>query len=63
MGECPQWPAEGISRIPHWLYPDPEIHAREQARIVGGPNWSYVALEAEIPQPVDYNCSCNAIVT
>ena len=54
MGERPQWPAEGISRIPYWLYTDPEIYAREQERIFGGPNWSYVALEAEIPQPGDY---------
>ena len=44
MGEHSQWPAEGIFRIPHWLYPDPEIHAREQARIFGRPNWSYVAI-------------------
>ena len=50
MGERPQWPAEGISRTPYWLYSNPEIYAREQDRICGGPNWSYVTLEAEVSQ-------------
>ncbi len=54
MGAIHEWPAGGISRIPYWLYSDPEIYAREQERIFCGPNWSYVALEAEIPKSGDY---------
>ncbi len=49
-----RWPAEGIARVPYWAYSDAEIYAREQARIFGGPSWSYVALEAEIPAAGDY---------
>ena len=48
------WPAEGVSRVPFWAYSDPEVYAREQARIFCGRSWNYVALEAEIPRPGDY---------
>jgi salicylate 5-hydroxylase large subunit len=48
------WPQEGVTRLPYWVYSDPEIYAREQERIFRGPNWSYVALEAEIPLPGDF---------
>ena len=48
------WPSEGIARVPFWIYTDPEIYQREQERIFCGPNWSYVALEAEIPSAGDY---------
>ena len=57
MGERPdalQWPEEGISRIPYWVYSDPGVYAREQERIFGGRCWAYVALEAEIPNPGDF---------
>ena len=49
-----EWPKEGISRIPYWVYTDPEIYAREQERIFCGRSWAYVALEAEIPTPGDF---------
>ena len=49
-----QWPAEGIARVPYRADSDPEIYAREQARIFCGPSWSYVALEAEIPNAGDW---------
>ena len=49
-----QWPAEGVSRIPYWIYTDADLYAREQERIFCGPSWSYVALEAEIPKPGDF---------
>jgi salicylate 5-hydroxylase large subunit len=54
MRQEQRWPAEGISRVPYFIYSDPEIYAREQERVFFGPNWSYVALEAEIPNPGDY---------
>lgn len=45
------WPAEGATRVPYWVYQDPEVYAEEQARIWRGPTWSYLCLEAELPGP------------
>lgn len=44
------WP-EGVSRIPNWIYSDPDVYQRELDRIFYGPHWSYVGLEVEIPEP------------
>ncbi len=52
-----QWPAAGPSRVPNWVYTDPEIFAREQERIFAGPSWLYVCLDAEIPHPGDFTRS------
>ena len=38
MGSRHGWSEEGISRIPYWIYFDPEIYAREQERIFCGPS-------------------------
>src|SRR5665213_3195122 len=51
------WPAAGPSRVPNWVYTDPDIFAREQERIFGGPSWLYVCLDAEIPNPGDFTRS------
>jgi salicylate 5-hydroxylase large subunit len=48
------WPSEGVTRVPFWIYSDPEIYRREQERIFGGPFWSYVGLAAELPQTGDF---------
>jgi len=52
-----QWPAAGPSRVPNWVYTDPDIFARELERIFSGPNWLYVCLETEIPNPGDFTRS------
>jgi len=52
-----QWPDGGCSRVPNWVYTDPEIFAREIDRIFGANDWLYVCLEAEIPNPGDYKRS------
>jgi salicylate 5-hydroxylase large subunit len=52
------WPGEGSSRVPFWVYTDPEIYAREQARIFAGAAWSYVGLAAEIPSAGDFKRTC-----
>jgi salicylate 5-hydroxylase large subunit len=52
-----RWPAGGESRVPNWVYTDPDIFAREQERIFEGPNWLYVCLDAEIPKPGDFTRS------
>ncbi|HZS84560.1 MAG TPA: aromatic ring-hydroxylating dioxygenase subunit alpha [Stellaceae bacterium] len=51
------WPADRTSRVPFWIYSDPEIYRLEQERIFAGPSWSYVALEAEIPRAGDFKRS------
>jgi salicylate 5-hydroxylase large subunit len=48
------WPDEGVTRIPYWVYSDPELYAREQQRVFGGPFWSYVALACEVPAAGDF---------
>ena len=48
------WPRNDYSRVPYRLYHDPELYGREQDRIFEGPTWSYLCLEAEIPEPGDY---------
>jgi salicylate 5-hydroxylase large subunit len=52
-----QWPADASSRVPFWLYSDAEIHRLEQERIFAGRAWSYVGLEAEIPNAGDFKRS------
>ena len=51
------WPKEGLTRVPYFLYDDPEIYAREQERIFRGRSWNYVGLVAEIPAAGDFTRS------
>lgn len=51
------WPRKDYTRVPYWLYHDPGVYAAEQERIFKGPTWSYVGLEAEIPNPGDFRTS------
>ena len=48
------FPRADYSRIPYRLYHDPEIYRQEQERIFKGPCWSFLALEAELPNPGDF---------
>src|ERR1700733_13194089 len=48
------WPRRDYSRVPFHLYHDPAIYRLEQERIFKGPAWSFVGLEAEIPNPGDF---------
>jgi phenylpropionate dioxygenase-like ring-hydroxylating dioxygenase large terminal subunit len=45
------WPIEGATRVPYWVYQDQDIYDREQARIFRGATWSYLCLDAELPEP------------
>jgi salicylate 5-hydroxylase large subunit len=49
-----EWPSADTARVPFWVYTDPQVYAREQERIFGGPFWSYVGLAAEIPNVGDF---------
>ena len=51
------WPALDYSRVPYRLYHDTEIYALEQERIFRGSAWSFLGLEAEIPEPGDCRAS------
>jgi salicylate 5-hydroxylase large subunit len=51
------WPAQGVTRVPFWVYTDPDVYAREQERIFAGRSWCFVALAAEIPNPGDFKRS------
>ncbi len=42
------------SRVPYKVFSDAEIYDREQERIYRGPTWSFLGLEAEIPNDGDY---------
>jgi salicylate 5-hydroxylase large subunit len=46
----PRWPT-GPERVPFALYSDDAVYRRELERIFHGPSWSYVGLEAELPEP------------
>jgi len=51
------WPVLDYSRVPYRFYHDAEIYQREQERIFGGPTWSLLGLEAEIPNPGDFRAT------
>jgi anthranilate 1,2-dioxygenase large subunit/terephthalate 1,2-dioxygenase oxygenase component alpha subunit len=48
------WPAEGATRVPYWVYQDPEVYEWEQSRIWRGKTWNYLCLEAELPEPQSF---------
>jgi len=48
------WPAEGLTRVPYWVYQDVDLYGEEQRRIFQGPTWNYLCLEAEIAEPQSF---------
>jgi anthranilate 1,2-dioxygenase large subunit len=48
------WPTLDYSRVPYRLYHDPEAYQREQEQIFRGPTWNFLGLEAEVPNPGDF---------
>jgi anthranilate 1,2-dioxygenase large subunit/terephthalate 1,2-dioxygenase oxygenase component alpha subunit len=51
------WPAEGLTRVPYWVYSDHGLRDREQTRIFCGNTWSFLCLEAELPAANTYRRS------
>jgi anthranilate 1,2-dioxygenase large subunit/terephthalate 1,2-dioxygenase oxygenase component alpha subunit len=47
------WPT-GLTRVPYWVYTDPEVLAAEQQRIFEGRVWNFLCLEVELEKPGDY---------
>jgi anthranilate 1,2-dioxygenase large subunit len=54
MATAAIWPALDYSRVPYRLYHDAQLYGREQEWIFGGPVWSLLGLEAEIPKLGDF---------
>jgi anthranilate 1,2-dioxygenase large subunit/terephthalate 1,2-dioxygenase oxygenase component alpha subunit len=52
-----QWPGEGLTRVPYWIYSDQELYAQEQERIFRGNTWNFLCLEAELPRPNTFRTS------
>ncbi|HTW72144.1 MAG TPA: Rieske 2Fe-2S domain-containing protein [Acetobacteraceae bacterium] len=44
----------GLTRVPYWVYQDPDLPALEQRRIFEGPVWNFLCLETEIANPGDW---------
>ena len=57
-GNVRHWPAEGLTRVPYWVYCDSDLLEREQERIFAGATWSFLCLEADLPAPNTY-CRSN----
>jgi anthranilate 1,2-dioxygenase large subunit/terephthalate 1,2-dioxygenase oxygenase component alpha subunit len=47
------WPP-GLTRVPYWVYRDPDTLRDEQTRVFEGPNWNYLCLEADLPEVGSY---------
>tara|TARA_R110000787_G_scaffold235621_2_gene342324 strand:- start:12802 stop:14073 length:1272 start_codon:yes stop_codon:yes gene_type:complete len=48
------WPQSEEMQVPYQVFTDPRIFDQEQENIFRGPHWSFLALEAEIPEPNDF---------
>jgi anthranilate 1,2-dioxygenase large subunit/terephthalate 1,2-dioxygenase oxygenase component alpha subunit len=52
-----RWPAEGLIRVPYWVYSDRTLYEEEQERIFRGDTWTFLCLEAELPTPSCFRAS------
>ena len=48
------WPAEGVTRVPYWVYQDEAVYREEQEKIFRGATWNYLCLEAELAEPQSF---------
>ena len=48
------WPDEGLTRVPYWIFQDQAIYAAEQRRIFQGPSWNYLCLAVEVKNTGDF---------
>ncbi|MBS0219397.1 MAG: aromatic ring-hydroxylating dioxygenase subunit alpha [Proteobacteria bacterium] len=48
------WPEDSVARVPYWVYQDGDNYKRELRRLFEGATWTFVCLEAEIPNRGDY---------
>ena len=50
------WPA-GLTRVPFWVYQDPDLLRAEQESLFEGAVWNYLCLEVEIANPGDWRAT------
>lgn len=53
----PATAAPQACQVPYKVFTDPRFYVLEQQRIFRGETWSFVALEAEVPDPGDYKAT------
>jgi phenylpropionate dioxygenase-like ring-hydroxylating dioxygenase large terminal subunit len=46
--------AGDVTRVPYWVYRDPDLPKIEQERVFEGPVWNFLCLEDEIANPGDW---------
>ena len=46
--------SRGLTRVPYWVYQDPDIARHEQTRIFHGPVWNFLCLEVDIAKAGDF---------
>jgi phenylpropionate dioxygenase-like ring-hydroxylating dioxygenase large terminal subunit len=51
------WPTEGLTRVPYWIYADRDIYAEEMEKIFRGDTWNFLCMEAEVPRPNTFRTS------
>jgi salicylate 5-hydroxylase large subunit len=51
------WGDAPTSRVPGWVYTDPEVYRQELERFFYRGHWCYVGLECEVPAPGDFKRS------
>ncbi len=49
-----EWKTDQLTRIPYWVFQREDVYAREQQRVFKGNSWSYLCLEAEVPEVGDF---------
>ncbi|MDD0810150.1 aromatic ring-hydroxylating dioxygenase subunit alpha [Curvibacter sp. RS43] len=54
LGRPVFFPQQDGSRVPYRVFSSQEVYEREQERIYRGPVWSFLGLEAEIPNVNDF---------
>ncbi len=47
------WPP-GLTRVPYWVYRDPQVARDEQTFVFEGSGWHYLCLEIDVPAIGDY---------
>lgn len=51
------WPSDQLTRVPYWIYSDSALYGEEMERIYRGDTWSFLCMEAELPQPNTFRTS------
>ena len=52
----PAW-AGDVTRVPYWVYTDPDLPKSEQELVFEGPVWNFLCLEQEIAEPGDWRAT------